>query len=163
MLGSGRNKDFAMDTEKRLQKVLSRRNLRMTTERQEILEAVSRMQNHFTVSDLIRQLKSNGGTAGRSTVYRAIPHLIEAKIIRRASMSCSKEEQRYEGINSLHHHDHLTCEMCGEIVEFEDKEIERLQRQVAQKYGYRLTRHFLELRGICKKCQDKIIEEAVGV
>ena len=51
------------------------------------------------------------------------------------------------------HHDHLICESCRKIVEFSNLQIEGLQEQVAKKNGFRLTRHRMELYGICKNCE----------
>ena len=54
-------------------------------------------------------------------------------------------------INHGRHHDHLICMECGEVEEFVDEEIEKLQKRVAEKYGYKLVDHKLELYGVKKK------------
>jgi Fur family ferric uptake transcriptional regulator len=53
------------------------------------------------------------------------------------------------------HHDHLICQTCNKIVEFEDDEIERLQEALARSYGFELRRHKHELYGICADCRAK--------
>ena len=60
---------------------------------------------------------------------------------------------RYESKVNSHHHDHLICETCGEIYEFVDSEIEKLQEDVAKKEHFILNRHIHQLFGICIKCQ----------
>ncbi len=53
------------------------------------------------------------------------------------------------------HHDHLICESCGKIVEFENEEIEKLQHKIAEESGFKLTDHLMQLYGICRECQNK--------
>ena len=64
------------------------------------------------------------------------------------------QSSRYE-LTTKEHHDHLTCTQCGKICEFENKKIEKLQLQVAEYFGFKLTNHILELYGLCPSCQAK--------
>jgi Fur family ferric uptake transcriptional regulator len=61
-------------------------------------------------------------------------------------------EARYESAEG-HHHDHLICESCGKIVEFEEPRIESLQSEVARRLGFELSGHKMELYGRCADCQ----------
>jgi Fur family ferric uptake transcriptional regulator len=61
-------------------------------------------------------------------------------------------EARYESAEG-HHHDHLICEECGKIVEFEEPRIERLQAEVAEHLGFELSGHKMELYGRCAQCR----------
>ena len=150
-----------MNVEKQFRRYAARKKLRMTLERKLILSAVMEIHDHFCVSDLLKRLSDNGHPIGQSTVYRVLPHLVDAGLIRKAPRNGIHEEQSYEPILGHAHHDHLICEFCGQIVEFEDDVIEKRQEKVAKSHGYILRRHALELRGVCPKCQDKIIKEAV--
>jgi Fur family transcriptional regulator, ferric uptake regulator len=142
----------------RFKQYLSKRNLRMTAERLVVLEEVLADTGHFTTSELVARMQQKDIATGRSTVYRVIPHLLQAGVIGEVSAKEGREEQIYENIANQRHHDHLTCELCGEVVEFENAEIHRLQEKVATHHGYRLRRHVQHLRGICPECQEKIIE-----
>ena len=62
-------------------------------------------------------------------------------------------EALYE--NVVPHHDHCICTACGSIVEFENPRIEQLQEEVAERYGFKLVTHKMELYGLCKKCGPK--------
>ncbi len=138
--------------------------LRMTRERESVIQAIGAHEGHFTVSVIMKKLKSEGTAIAPSTVYRIIPHLLEAGLIRKApsiSSSCT-DEQVYETIHDHQHHDHLICEHCGEVIEFSESAIEVLQNKVAEQYGYKLKKHQLELRGVCPACQKKIVAEAVN-
>jgi Fur family ferric uptake transcriptional regulator len=61
-------------------------------------------------------------------------------------------EARYESQAEGGHHDHLICEQCGRIVEFEEDRIEALQAEVAARLGFRITGHKMELYGLCAEC-----------
>ena len=150
-----------MDPLKRFKSYLAGRGLRMTTERVAILNAVFDVHGHFTVAELIARLAESGQALGRSTIYRMMPHLVEAGLVKEANFCGCNEEQVYEHVFGHRHHDHLICERCGAVVEFEEPAIELLQEQVAAQYGFKLRKHFLDLRGVCADCQERIVEEAL--
>ena len=62
---------------------------------------------------------------------------------------------RYEPLQSAEHHDHLICTSCGRIVEFHNPQIEELQARVANRHGFVVTHHKLELYGLCTDCRRK--------
>ena len=66
---------------------------------------------------------------------------------------------RYEIAKPDSHHDHLVCLDCGKIVEICDPRIEKLQREMAEKYGFKLRGHVHNLYGICKDCRDKAAKD----
>lgn len=103
------------------------------------------------------RLHARGRRISLTTVYRNLPLLIEAGIIRRA---CLSEEKKgggtsYEHIWGQEHHDHLVCAHCGLRVEFSYPAIDVLQEAVARSYGFKLERHHLELIGCCPDCQKQ--------
>ena len=140
---------------------LKTHGLRITSERDEILRVIFETECHFTATDIHSELQKKGGNIGLATVYRTLPLLVKAGIVREADRRRCKEEQTYEHIIGHPHHDHLLCEVCGKVVEFHEPEIERMQEEVARKHGFRLRRHFLDLRGVCAQCQKEIMDKAV--
>jgi Fur family ferric uptake transcriptional regulator len=54
-----------------------------------------------------------------------------------------------------HHHDHMICLVCGRIIEFESREIERLQDEICRRKGFRMTGHMHQIRGRCRSCADQ--------
>src|SRR5439155_27101992 len=64
-------------------------------------------------------------------------------------------QTRSEAAIGRHHHDHLICTSCHRIIEFENERIEELQDMVARHHGFQVTRHKLELYGLCKDCQGR--------
>ncbi len=145
-----RFKDFVRD-----------KGLRCTKERKVIVEAVFSNHGHFTVTDIVREIRARGGSSSPSTVYRNIPLLIESGLIREAERSFCKQEQVYEHVYGHRHHDHLICDECGRVVEFADHAIEILQREAAIRHGFTLTRHFMDLHGLCADCRAKLDARAV--
>ncbi len=85
-----------------------------------------------------------------ATVYRTVKLFEESGILTKHEFKGGKA--RYEELNEGHH-DHLIDVKTGEIIEFVDEEIEKLQKKVAEKYGYKLVDHKLELYGVKKKSQ----------
>ncbi|MBZ0272106.1 transcriptional repressor [bacterium] len=150
----------SVDPIDRFKEYLAKRSLRMTRERRILVEEIFNGQHHFTVSDLCERLVAAGlRGASRSTVYRAIPHLLDAGLIFEVSLKSGNEEQVYENTLVPRHHDHLTCEKCGEVIEFDNEAIHEMREHVARKYGYMLRRHVLHLRGICARCQEGLSPE----
>lgn len=130
---------------------------RWTRERVAILQVIREMRGHFLPEEVERRLRKRGHQISLTTIYRNLPLLVEAGIIRRA---CVSEEKRgggstYEHIFGKEHHDHLICAHCGLKVEFSYPAIDVLQDAVAQSYGFKLERHHLELIGCCPDCQKQ--------
>lgn len=127
------------------------RALRVTEVREAIVRAVLLRGEHFSVEELVLDLRGQGIDASRATVYRALPLLMEAGIVQPTMLS--GDRRSYEAAFGKAHHDHLICSGCGKVVEFHFEAFEMLQRDLAAKYGFRLTAHFHELIGLCGTCQ----------
>lgn len=141
-------------TEKELKAVLRNVGLKVTEQRMLILkELFNSTERHVTAQQLYEAVLELDDSIGFATVYRLLRSLTDAGIMTETRMG--GVSARYE-LSSKNHHDHLTCEHCGLICEFENEEIERLQAQVAEKFGFRLTHHVLELYGVCPTCQNKV-------
>ncbi len=122
----------------------------------EIRDAVARValayDGHFTVDDLVKALRESGvADAHQATVYRVVPLLVEADLIQETLVSAG-DGHRYERSFERAHHDHIICTACNKVVEFEFEAIEVLQRDIAERLGFRLTGHIHELFGVCKDC-----------
>ena len=133
-------------------KIIRELGLKVTQQRITILEVVREGPAHFTAQEVFEIVSERNPDIGFATVYRFLKKLSEQKYVTEVRMGGMPA--RYEWA-AKDHHDHLTCTRCGKIVEFENQRIEDLQEKTAQKYGFRLTHHILELYGICKDCQGK--------
>jgi Fur family ferric uptake transcriptional regulator len=124
--------------------------LKVTAPRMAILEVLSRGRAHVTAQEVFEKVQVNDPSIGFATVYRFLRYLTEKKFVTEVRMGGLPA--RYE-ITPRVHHDHLTCTKCGQIVEFENHDIEELQLLVARNNGFQLTGHVLELYGVCSRCQ----------
>jgi len=103
--------------------------------------------DHPDVDELYNRVSKIDSKISIATVYRTVKLFEESGILAKHEFKGGKA--RYEQLNEGHH-DHLIDVKSGEIIEFVDEEIEKLQKKVAEKYGYRLVDHKLELYGIKK-------------
>jgi len=128
------------------QKCLSK-GVKLTEQRKIIAKIMSDAQDHPDVDELYNRASKIDSKISIATVYRTVKLFEEAGIVAKHDFKGGKA--RYEELNEGHH-DHLIDIKTGEIIEFVDDEIEKLQQKVAEKYGYKLVDHKLELYGIKK-------------
>jgi Fur family ferric uptake transcriptional regulator len=134
----------------RLKTFLSAKNLRWTSQRQELLESFLNHPGHLSAENLHRQTPA-GRKMGFATVYRTLKHLVACGLAREVDLGDGT--LRFEKTSSNKHHDHLLCVTCGAIEEFLNPRIENLQEKVAQDHGFQITHHHLMLYGQCPRCQ----------
>jgi len=130
---------------------------RLTKERAILLQVSCELATHFTPESIQQTLAARGARMAMTTIYRNLPLLENAGIIRRTTFSeeDKNEATTYEHVWGRPHHDHLLCQKCGKKVEFQYDALEVLQDEVARKHGFRLVRHHLELVGLCPDCDGK--------
>ena len=129
------------------QKCLSK-GVKLTDQRRIIAKVMSEASDHPDVDELYNRVSKIDSKISIATVYRTVKLFEEAGILVKHDFKAGKA--RYE-IND--DHNHLIDIKTGEIIEFVDEEIEKLQKKVAEKYGYTLVDHKLELYGVKKKPQ----------
>ena len=120
------------------------KGVRLTEQRKLIAKVMSDSANHPDVDELHKKVGKFDSKISIATVYRTVKLFEEAGIVSKHDFKGNKS--RYEQA-SEEHHDHLIDINSGEITEFVDEAIETLQKQVAEKLGYRLVDHRLELYG----------------
>jgi Fur family ferric uptake transcriptional regulator len=130
---------------------LRRKGLKTTQQREAIVDAFLRSAGHVGLDDLLARARRTHPGVGLATVYRTVKLLEEAGLA--ASRQFQSGHTLYEVAQGRAHHDHLICQQCGYIVEFESDEIERLQIAAARKMGFNVLRHRHELFGLCEKVQ----------
>jgi Fur family transcriptional regulator, ferric uptake regulator len=136
-----------------LRSVVHSKGLKSSEVRDAVARAALRYEGHFTAEELLAALRAQGAVdTHAATVYRVLPLLVEAGLIHEALLSAG-QGHRYERAFEREHHDHIICTSCKKVVEFEFEAFEVLQRDVAERLGFRLTGHIHELFGVCKSCQ----------
>jgi len=139
-----------MDAAARFSEFLARNRLRLTQERRTILDEMLQIHGHFDADSLLVHFRRKGRTVSRATLYRTLARLVEAGLVHKIEMA--EGQAQYEVIFGRHHHDHMICLECGRIVEFESRDIERLQEEICHRKGFRMTGHMHQIRGRCAPC-----------
>ncbi len=124
------------------------KGVKLTDQRKIIAKVMSESNDHPDVDELYKRVLKIDSKISIATVYRTVKLFEESGILTKHEFKGGKA--RYEELNESHH-DHLIDVKSGEIIEFVDQEIENLQKKVAEKYGYDLIDHKLELYGVKKK------------
>ena len=137
----------------RLNDYMARHGLRSTEQRRIVTEMFFASDGHLSIEDLLDKVRVEEPKIGYATVYRTL------KLLKECDLAFERHfgdgVSRYEVAWEDEHHDHLICTDCEKIIEFEDNAIEVLQHEVAARHGFTLSRHKLELYGLCPDCQAK--------
>ena len=132
---------------------LKKAGLKATLPRLKILELLENEDGrHKSAEDIYKKLLSIGEDVGLATVYRVMTQFEAAGLVSRHHFDSGLSV--FE-LNHGTHHDHMVCEKCGKIEEFINESIENTQREIAEKFGYKMTDHSLYIYGICPACQQK--------
>lgn len=122
---------------------LRKAGLKVTLPRLKILEILEGSKlRHLSAEDIYKQLLETGEDIGLATVYRVLTQFEAAGLVSR---------HKFEGGHSVfemdegEHHDHMVCVESGDVIEFVDEDIERLQREIAKKHDFELIDHSLVL------------------
>lgn len=143
-----------MDLKSELKNILKQKGMKYTEQRAVILEILFNLDDHLSAEEIHRVIKAEYPefNIGIATVYRTLNFLEDSELI--SSISFGTDGKKYEGKNKKHH-DHIICTNCGDILEFYDEEIEKLQEKVAADNGFVMSDHTMQIYGICSKCNNK--------
>lgn len=122
---------------------------RFTEQQRELLAHVFARHKHFDAKELIEELKAAEKNVSRATVYRTLTSLVDAGLLRRIELG---DRTVFDHDYGYPAHDHLVCEKCHSMTEFESAELEALLEQVAGLHQFRVAGHTLVVRGVCGAC-----------
>jgi Fur family ferric uptake transcriptional regulator len=138
---------------RRFEQVLRERGLKSTSQRDDIARIFFGAEGHLSIEELYRAVKRVNPRVGYATVYRTLKLLKECGLA--AERHFDDGQARFEAVEQeAQPHDHIICERCGKIVEFASKELERLQDRIGRFLGFVVSRHRMELYGICTECRE---------
>ena len=127
---------------------LEQKNLRMTSQRQVIIDTVFSTDQHFTAEQLLDWARKQDQSVSRATVYRTLPLLTESGLVH--EMDFGKDYKYYDpNYADSPNHNHLICQDCDRIVEFESDKIDKLQDEISQSLGFYLKAQQLRLTASC--------------
>jgi len=127
---------------------LAQKNLRITAQRQAIVDTVFGTDEHFTAEQLLSWSRDRDKSVSRATVYRTLPLLTESGLVR--ELDFGKEQKIYDPNYADHpNHNHLICQDCDKIVEFESDKIARLECQISHQLGFSIKTQRLQITATC--------------
>ena len=132
---------------------ISNGGLKATKQREEIFHIFLNSPGHKNLAQIYALVAKAHPGIGYTTVYRTL------KLLTRLGLAEERKfadgETRYEPRVEQRHHDHLICLQCGKIVEFENQTLEALQREIADRYRFKIYHHRMELYGQCSQCASR--------
>lgn len=139
--------------------LLKEKGMKTTTQRLAILQVLlEHSRKHLTAEEIYELVKLNWPDIGLATVYRNIQLLSELNLIDRLNLDDGYVRYEIGSMNAddvRHHHHHLICLECGEVLMFEDDLLENLEQTIHDTLGFKVSNHEVKLYGICKKCNER--------
>src|SRR3989442_789852 len=129
---------------------LAHKNLRVTSQRQAIIDTVFSTDKHFTAEQLLEWSRARDRSVSRATVYRTLPLLTESGLVR--EMDFGKDYKFYDHNYADHpNHSHIICQDCERIVEFESEKIDQLESEITHKLGFAVKSQRLQITATCEQ------------
>lgn len=141
-----------MDSEisQKLQLFFAAKGIRLTSQREAIIEAAFGTNRHFTAEELLDMSREKDATVSRATVYRTLPLLVESGLIK--EMDFGKAYKFYDPNYATHpNHNHLICVDCDKILEFEDPIIEKRENEISRSLGFLPENKSVQIRATCQE------------
>jgi Fur family ferric uptake transcriptional regulator len=136
----------------RFRDFLAGKRLRLTSQRRVIIETAFSTREHFTAEELLEWSRRRDPSVSRATVYRTLPLLTESGLVR--EMDFGKDYKFYDpNYAERPHHNHLICEECQKIVEFDSDRIEALENEISHQLGFSVKSRRLQITASCEEFQ----------
>ena len=143
--------EVALSPVDRFREFLESRGKKFTSQRALLVETIFSRHDHFEADELVESLAYGEDTkVGRATVYRTLAELVKAGLLRKLELG---DRVVYEHDYGYPQHDHLHCEQCQKLIEFQSDELVRLRETVAAEYGFQVSSHRLIITGTCQQCR----------
>ncbi len=146
--------DVELTPTQRFAQFLEGQGKRLTRQRQLIVEMVFSHHDHFDAEELIDHLRSliAERKVSRPTIYRTLGELVDARMLRAMTL---RGRSVYEHDYGYPRHDHLHCQSCGRLIEFQSPQLEALCEQVARAHDFQVAGHRMFVTGTCAHCRRK--------
>ena len=139
-----------LKAKKKFMDFLALKNLRITSQRQAIVDSVFSTSQHFTAEQLLCWSRRRDRSVSRATIYRTLPLLTASGLVR--EMDFGKDFKYYDPNYADHpNHNHIICQDCDKIVEFESEKIEKLEEEITHKLGFSVKSQRLQITGSCEE------------
>jgi len=142
-----------VDAKHRFLEFLEKKNLRITGPRRAIVDAVFGTDEHFTAEQLLEMARQRDPSVSRATVYRTLPLLTESGLVH--EMDFGKDYKIYDPNYADHpNHNHIICEDCDKIVEFESDKLDKLENKISNELGFEVKTQQLKITGSCEELKN---------
>jgi Fur family ferric uptake transcriptional regulator len=138
---------------KRFLEFLAKKKLRVTAQRRAIIDTAFSTQRHFTAEELLAWSRLRDRSVSRATVYRTLPLLTESGLVR--EMDFGQDHKFYDPNYAAHpHHNHIVCQDCQKIVEFDSAKLEQLEDEITREMGFSASTHRLQISARCDELKQ---------
>jgi Fur family ferric uptake transcriptional regulator len=140
---------------------IKRAGYRITLPRRIILDVLSKSTDHMSAEDIYIKIHRKYPVIGLTTIYRTLELLVKMGIVSRFDFG--DKRARYElseGPGKQKHHHHLVCRVCGRVIDYtefidDEKELlEKTEKGLSEKYGFRIENHIIQFYGLCESCKN---------
>lgn len=122
---------------------------RFTEQQRDMVRYIFSQHNHFDAEQLIEDMKRNGLGVSRATVYRTLTKLVDAGLLRRLEIG---PRMFYEHDYGYPDHEHLYCQKCHKMIEFQNSAIDSLIAEVCRQQNFQTSGHSFIIHGVCSDC-----------
>jgi Fur family ferric uptake transcriptional regulator len=122
---------------------------RYTEQQRDMVNYIFAQHNHFDAEQLIEDMKRAGFHVSRATVYRTLSKLVDAGLLRQLELG---PRMFYEHDYGYPQHEHMYCEKCGKVIEFQNPVLDAIIRNVCQQQNFQTSSHTFIIRGVCSEC-----------
>jgi Fur family ferric uptake transcriptional regulator len=122
---------------------------RYTDQQRDMVRFIFAQHNHFDAEQLIGDMKQAGFPVSRATVYRTLTKLVDAGLLRRLELG---PRMFYEHDYGYPQHEHMYCQECGKVIEFQNAALDAIIHDVCRHQGFQTHGHTFIIRGVCADC-----------
>ncbi|MEP6714859.1 MAG: transcriptional repressor [Terriglobia bacterium] len=138
---------------------LSRQGMRLTRQRQILLDLIDKTGQHLDAERLFQLAKEQDPKLNRVTVYRTLKLLKESGLVDELDLMHQAGEQHFYETRRKREHAHVICLGCGKVEEFFGEPLQRLRSQIEAHFGFQIVLARTEVGGYCSHCQDRRARE----
>ncbi len=122
-------------------------------QREQILDIFLKTEKHPTINDLYDLVRKKDPKIGLATVYRTMEVICDAELARKVDFEDGTK--RYEHKYKHQHHHHLVCLKCGKVIEITSGKLEKIQKELAKKHDFTITKDTMKIFGTCRTCKHR--------
>ncbi len=139
-----------MEAKEKFIAFLIHKNLRITSQRRAIVDTVFGTDQHFNAEQLLEWARERDPSVSRATVYRTLPLLTESGLVH--EMDFGKDYKIYDPNYADHpNHNHIICDDCDKVVEFESEQLDALENDISKKLGFKVNTQQLRINASCEE------------